>query len=98
MIVACSSVCPDGLAVYKALPLTARGPFSMPVFESWLGHVEKLPVTWGEGFFCMWDTLVCSATFNWLVCNMAEKCNTNRNSKFFADFGLGGRLPLPTQE
>ena len=32
----------------KALPLTASCLPPLCGFESWLGHVRKLPVTWGQ--------------------------------------------------
>ena len=32
----------------KVLPLTARCLSPLPRFESWPGHVRKLPVTWGK--------------------------------------------------
>ena len=33
----------------KVLPLTAHCLSPLPGFESWPGHVRKLPVTWGLG-------------------------------------------------
>ena len=44
----CTSDGPVPTAVWsQALPMTACCLSPLPGFESWLGHVRKLPVTWG---------------------------------------------------
>ena len=66
----------------KTLPLTASCLLPLTGFESWPGHVRKLPVTnWGQAVvFIRYSGFLHHlqpASHNLISCNMAEKVTKN---------------------